>query len=53
MSMTLGLAVVVAVVAVGFVAYRLMKNAEPEASQEVVRVTRKNRAKQEQENAPS
>lgn len=51
MTMTLGLTIAAVLVGGGFVAYRFMNNATPEASEEVVRVTRKNRAKQEQETA--
>ena len=53
MTMTLGLIGVAVLAVVGFVAYRITKNAKTEAPQEVMRVTRKNRAKQPQETAES
>ncbi len=53
MSMTFGLGGAAVLIALGFIAYRFKKTAEPEATPEVVRVTRKNRAKQGQDAAPS
>ena len=53
MTMTLGLAIAAVLVGGGILAYRLKTNVAPEASDEVVRVTRKNRAKQEHETAQS